>query len=209
MTETTAVGALNSGEPYLLHPDSVGRPSPPLIEAKIVDPQGRTLPPGALGEICFKSPANMRGYYKDPRATAEIFLEDGWLRTGDIGMMDEEGFLYIKDRAKDMVIRGGENIACQEVEDALYEHPKVFEAAVFGLPEERLGEQVAAVVMVRPGQSLTEEELRDFLKPKLAAFKIPARIWIQSEPLPRGATDKIYKKGLREQKIKALTGLQD
>jgi acyl-CoA synthetase (AMP-forming)/AMP-acid ligase II len=201
LTETTALGALHSGESYLLRPDSVGRPSPPLVEAKIVDSRGRTLKAGEIGEICFKSPANMKEYWKDPRATAEVFLEGGWLKTGDVGLMDEEGYLYIKDRAKDMVIRGGENIACKEVEDALYEHPKVFEAAVFGLPEARLGEQVAAVVMVRPGESLREEELREHLKSRLAQFKIPSLIWIQKEPLPRGATDKIHKKGLKEQKL--------
>jgi long-chain acyl-CoA synthetase len=202
LTETTALGALNSGEPYALHPDSTGRPSPPLVEAKIVDEKGHTLKTGAIGEICFKSPANMKEYWKDPKATSEIFLEDGWLKTGDVGIMDEEGFIYIKDRAKDMVIRGGENIACQEVEDALYEHPKVFEAAVFGLPEERLGEQVAAVVMVRPGETLSQQELKDFLAPRLAGFKIPNLIWIQKDPLPRGATDKLYKRGLKEEKLK-------
>ena len=140
LTETTAVGAINVGETYALHPDSVGRPSPPVIEAKIVDEWGKTLGIGKIGEICFKSPANFRCYWKDPKATIEIFLDGGWLKTGDVGMMDGDGFIYIKDRIKDLVIRGGENIACQEVEDALYEHPKVFEAVVFGLPEERLGE---------------------------------------------------------------------
>lgn len=204
LTETTALGALNAGDPYLLRPESVGRPSPPLVESKIVDEKGRTLHAGEIGEICFKSPANMKEYWKDPQATREIFLEGGWFRTGDVGLLDEEGYLYIKDRAKDMVIRGGENIACKEVEDALYEHPKVFEAAVFGLPDERLGEQVAAVIMARPGETLTEQELREHLLPRLAAFKIPALIWVQKEPLPRGATDKIYKKGLKEQKLQEL-----
>jgi long-chain acyl-CoA synthetase len=201
LTETTAIGATNAGEPYLTHPDSVGRPTLPLVEAKIVDEQGRTLKNGEIGEICFKSPANLKEYWKDPQATADIFLEDGWLKTGDVGIMDDEGFIYIKDRAKDLVIRGGENIACREVEDAIYEHPKVFEAAVFGLPEERLGEQVAAVIMVRQGERLTEQELKDFLVSRLARFKIPSLIWIQEEPLPRGGTGKLYKKGLREEKL--------
>ncbi len=204
LTETTAVGAINAGEPYAKHLDSVGRPSPPVVEAKIVDEQGKTLETGKIGEICFKSPSNLRGYWKDPKATADIFLDDGWLKTGDVGIMDEEGFIYIKDRIKDLVIRGGENIACLEVEDALYEHPNVFEAAVFGLPEERLGEQVPAVVMVRPGKNLTELELKDFLHPRLAGFKIPSLIWIQKDPLPRGATDKLYKKGLKEEKLKEI-----
>ena len=201
LTETTAIGATNAGEPYLTHPDSVGRPTPPLVEAKIVNEQGRTLINGEIGEICFKSPANLKEYWKDPQATADIFLEDGWLKTGDVGIIDDEGFIYIKDRAKDLVIRGGENIGCREVEDAIYEHPKVFEAAVFGLPEERLGEQVAAVIMVRQGERLTEQELRDFLVSRLARFKIPSLIWIQDEPLPRGGTGKLYKKGLREEKL--------
>jgi long-chain acyl-CoA synthetase len=204
LTETTAVGCINAGENYAVHPDSVGRPSPPIIEAKIVDPAGNPLLNGDIGEICFKSTANLRCYWKNTEATDEIFLDDGWIRTGDVGLMDEEGFVYIKDRVKDLVIRGGENIACQEVEDALYEHPYVYEAAVFGLPEERLGEQVAAVIMVRPGEQLAEQELKDFLDSRLAKFKIPSIIWFQKDPLPRGATDKIYKKGIREEKLKEI-----
>jgi len=204
LTETAAVGATNAGDNYAAHPDSVGRPTPPLVEAKIVDETGNTLRRGEIGEICFKTPSNLRCYWKDPESTADIFIEDGWLKTGDIGIMDEEDFIYIKDRAKDLVIRGGENIACREVEDAIHEHPKVFEAAVFGLPEERLGEQVAAVVMVRSGESLSSSELRDFLENRLARFKIPSLIWIQKDPLPRGATEKIQKKALKEDKIKEI-----
>ena len=185
----------------MAHPDSVGRPTPPLVEAKIVNEQGKTLKNGEIGEICFKSPANLRGYWKDPKATSDVFLEGGWLKTGDVGFMDEEGFITIKDRAKDLVIRGGENIACREVEDAIYEHPKVFEAAVFGLPEERLGEQVAAVIMVRPEEELTEQELRDFLRSRLAKFKIPTLLWLQKEPLLRGGTGKIHKRGMKEEKL--------
>ena len=206
LTETAAVGCINAGGNYAIHPDSVGRPSPPIIEAKIVDPSGNTLPTGEIGEICLKSTANLRCYWKNPEATDEISLEDGWIKTGDVGVVDEQGFVYIKDRVKDLVIRGGENIACQEVEDALYEHPNVYEAAVFGLPEERLGEQVAAVVMVKPGEQLIEQELKDFLGNRLAKFKIPNLIWLQKNPLPRGATDKIYKKGLREEKLKEIGG---
>lgn len=202
LTETTALGATNSGPAYLAHPDSVGRPTPPLVEAKIVDDKGRTLKNGEIGEICFKSPANLREYWKDPKSTEEIFLEGGWLKTGDVGIIDDEGFIYIKDRAKDLVIRGGENIACREVEDAIYDHPKVFEAAVFGMPEEKLGEQVAAVIMVKPGEDMTAEELREFLTPRLAKFKIPTLIWFQTEPLLKGATGKIHKRAIKEAKIK-------
>ena len=204
LTETTALGATNAGEPYLTHPDSVGRPTPPLVEAKIVNEQGQTLKIGEIGEICFKSPANLREYWKDPKASADIFLEGGWLKTGDVGIIDDDGFIYIKDRAKDLVIRGGENIACREVEDAIYEHPKVFEAAVFGLPEERLGEQVAAVIQVRPEEELTEEELRNYLSTRLAKFKIPTLLWIQKDPLLRGGTGKINKRGMKEEKLAGL-----
>ena len=205
LTETTALGTGNGGDDYAAKPDSVGRATPPLVQAKIVDNRGNALKPGEIGEICFKSPANLRCYWNDPAATADVFLESGWLKTGDIGMMDEDGFIYIKDRAKDMIIRGGENIGCKEVEDAIYEHPDVFEVAVFGLPEERLGEQVAAVVMLRQDKSLSEKELQDFLSGRLARFKIPSLIWMQYEPLPRGATAKIFKKKIREEKLQELT----
>jgi len=204
LTETTALGSGNGGPNYAAKPDSVGRATAPLVEVKIVDEAGGALGAGEVGEICFKSPANLRCYWNDPKATEGIFLDDGWIRTGDLGSLDEEGFLYIKDRAKDMIIRGGENIACREVEDAIYEHPDVFEVAVFGLPEERLGEEVAATIMAQPGSELTEDDLRDFLKDRLAKFKIPSRLWIQDEPLMRGATGKIFKRKMREQKIKEL-----
>jgi len=204
LTETAAIGAINEGENYAIRPDSLGKPTPPLVEAKIVDERGKALGNGDIGEICFKSPANMRCYWNDRRATKEIMLDGGWVKTGDVGIIDKEGFIYIKDRAKDLVIRGGENIACQEVEDAINEHPSVFEAAVFGLPEPKLGEQVAAVVMIRQGASLNQQSLKDFLKSRLAAFKIPGLIWIQTEPLMRGATGKLYKKGIREGKLKEI-----
>lgn len=206
MTETTALGSGNGGDDYSAKPDSVGRATPPVMKIKIIDTDGKTVEAGELGEVCFKSPTNLRCYWKDPEATAEISLGDGWIRSGDVGMMDEDDFIYIKDRIKDLIIRGGENIACRDVEDALHEHPNVFEAAVFGLPEERLGEQVAAVVMIREGCDLTEQELLDFLESRLARFKIPSIIYLQREPLPRGATGKIFKKKIREEKSKELQG---
>lgn len=204
MTETTALGSGNAGDNYTAKPDSVGRATPPVMAIKVVDDEGNDLQAGELGEVCFKSPTNLRCYWKAPEATAEIFLDDGWMRSGDIGLIDEEGFIYIKDRAKDIIIRGGENIACRDVEDALHEHPNVFEAAVFGLPEERLGEQVAAVIMIREGTDLTEQELLEFLKSRLAKYKIPSILYLQRELLPRGATGKIFKKKIREDKLEEL-----
>ncbi|MBW2092788.1 MAG: acyl--CoA ligase [Deltaproteobacteria bacterium] len=204
LTETTALGATNSGENYANKPDSVGRPTPPIVEVKIVDVDGKTLKSGEIGEICFKSCANFRGYWKKPEATKEALLDGGWFRTGDLGCVDEEGFIYIKDRAKDLVIRGGENISCKEVEDVIYEHPAVFEAAVFGVPDERLGEQLAAVIMIKPGEELDEDHLRDFLSERMARFKVPNYIWLQDEPLPRMGTGKIFKRKMKEEKIEML-----
>jgi len=204
LTETTALGTGNDGDNYAKKPDSVGRATPPLVEVKIVDHKGNDLATGEIGEICFKSPANLRCYWNDPKATKEVFLADGWIRTGDLGLLDEEEFLYIKDRAKDMIIRGGENIASREVEDAISEHPYVFEVAVFGMPEERLGEQVAAMIMVQQGEELSEQDLTDFLSNRLAKFKIPSLFWFQTEPLRRGATGKIFKRQMCEEKLKEL-----
>ncbi|MEE8397534.1 MAG: class I adenylate-forming enzyme family protein [Desulfobacterales bacterium] len=204
MTETTAIGTGNGGESYAAKPDSVGKATFPLVQVKIVDTDGNALPAGDMGEICFKTVANLRCYWSDPKATKDIYLADGWIRSGDIGVMDDEDFVYIKDRAKDMIIRGGENIACREIEDAIYEHPSVFEAAVFSMPEERLGEQVSAVVMVREGEVLSEKELQDFLGHRLAKYKIPSLIWLQRESLLRGGTGKIFKKQIREDKLLEL-----
>jgi len=142
------------------------------------------------------SPANVRGYWNKPEATAEAFIE-GWFHTGDVGYLDEDGFLYIVDRIKDIIIRGGENISCIEVEAAIYQHEAVEEAAVFGLPDARLGESVGAAVVLRPGASLEDEALRLYLKEHLAGFKIPAHIWFCAERLPRIASGKIFKRQLK------------
>ena len=139
---------------------------------------------GTRGEIWMKGPNLFRGYWNKPEATAEV-LVDGWLATGDLGRIDDEGFLYIEDRAKDMVLRGGENVYSAEVESAIYEHPGVYEAAVFGVPHERLGEEVATVITRRPGSTLDAEELRRFLTGRIAPFKIPSRIAVSDERLPR------------------------
>jgi long-chain acyl-CoA synthetase len=133
------------------------------------------------------------GYWRKPEATAETIV-DGWLRTGDVGYVSEEGFLYIEDRVKDMILRAGENVHSAEVESALYEHPAVYEAAVLGLPHERLGEEVAAVVMVREGAALSAAQLQGFLAARLAAFMIPTRIAFTDAPLPRNPAGKFLKR---------------
>lgn len=200
MTETNAYGPGNSGVDYIEHPTSTGRATP-ILEIAVRDDSGRDLPVGERGEIWFKGPHLIRGYWNNPEATAETIV-DGWLRTGDIGRVDEEGFVYVEDRAKDMVLRGGENVYCAEVEAAIYEHPAVYEAAVFGVPHERLGEEVATVVYVRPGDELTEDELRAHVGERLAGFKVPSVVRIVHEPLPRNPAGKILKRALRD----ALTG---
>ncbi|HEX2851402.1 MAG TPA: AMP-binding protein, partial [Acidimicrobiales bacterium] len=197
MTETNAYGPGNNGDDYVAHPTSTGRVVP-VMEIDIRDTDGDSLPVGERGEIWFKGPNLIRGYWNKPEATAET-LVDGWLRTGDIGRIDEEGFVYVEDRAKDMVLRGGENVYSAEVEAAIYEHPAVYEAAVFGVPHERLGEEVAAAVYPRPGQTITADELREFLKPRLAPFKIPSKVEILDHQLPRNASGKILKRELRDQ----------
>jgi long-chain acyl-CoA synthetase len=197
MTETNAYGPQNSGDDYVSHPTSTGRATP-ILEIKVVDDQGDDLPAGERGEICFKGPNLIRGYWNNPEATAEA-IQDGWLRTGDIGRVDDEGFVYVEDRAKDMVLRAGENIYCAEVEAVLYEHPAVYEAAVFGLPDERLGEQVAAAIYPKPGQSVTVEELQDHVRRHLAGFKVPTYVQIVHEQLPRNASGKILKRSLRDE----------
>ncbi len=196
LTETNALGAVNSGAFYVANPHSTGRAVPAVTEFRIIDAAGETLPCGERGEVCIKSAANGLGYWNNPEATAEAFVA-GWFHTGDVGYLDEDGFLYIVDRIKEIIIRGGENISCLEVEAAIYNHPAVLEAAVFGLPDERLGEAVAAAIVLRDGSSMTEEELRDFLVEHLSSFKIPAHIWFREESLPRIATGKIFKRELK------------
>lgn len=196
LTETNALGSVNAGAFYTARPDSAGRAVPPVTEFRIVDADGSPLPAGARGELCIKSPANILGYWNKPEETAAAFV-DGWFHTGDVAYLDEEGFLYIVDRIKEIIIRGGENISCIEVEAAIYAHPGVHEAAVFGLPDERLGEIVGAAVVLREGVQLTAEDLRAELAKHLAGFKIPAHIWFRGEQLPRIASGKIFKRQLK------------
>lgn len=195
MTETCATVTLNLGEDYVHRPDSAGAP-PLAVDLKIVGPDGKTLPPGEVGELWCKSPSNCKSYWNRPDATAETF-RDGWVVTGDLARLDGEGFLYLVDRAKDMLIRGGENIYSIEVESALYDHPAVMDAAVVGIPHKVLGEEVGAVVQLKPGKTVSEDELRAHVASQLAAFKVPVEIKFQSEPLPRNANGKILKPELR------------
>jgi long-chain acyl-CoA synthetase len=193
MTETNAYGPGNYAEDYLSHPTSTGRVPTIVMDVDIRDESLHSLPLGESGEIWLKSPTMIRGYWHNPIATQET-IQAGWLRTGDLGHVSEEGFLYVEDRAKDMILRAGENVYSAQVESAIYEHPAVYEAAVFGLYNERLGEEVAAAVMVREGFSLTSDELREFLSTRLAAFMIPSRVAFTREPLPRNGAGKLVKR---------------
>ncbi|MDY7104083.1 MAG: AMP-binding protein [Actinomycetota bacterium] len=197
LTETSGAAVANSGADYVSRPDSVGRPISPVMEVRIVGPDGDDLPTGDVGEIWIKGPTVVRGYFGLPAETAASFT-DGWFHTGDLGRLDDEGLLYVVDRLKDVIIRGGENIYAAEVEAAIYEHPDVTEAAIVGLPHERLGEEVGAVVRLRDGAGLTEDGLRAHVAERLAGFKVPARVWLRTDELPRNATGKVLKRELRE-----------
>ena len=197
LTETNGVGAGNFNENYLAKPGSTGRASPPLAELGILDDDGNVLPQGAIGEICIRSICNFVGYWKNDQATREAFTADGWFRSGDLGYLDADAYLYIVDRKKDIIIRGGENISSIEVETALYAHPDVAEASVFGLPDERFGEVPVAVYQAEEGRTLDPEALRDFVAARIAPFKVPAKFWQVTEPLPRLGTEKVDKRTLR------------
>jgi long-chain acyl-CoA synthetase len=164
---------------------------------KIVGEKDETLPTNALGELWAKGPNVVKGYWNNPAASAETFV-DGWLKTGDIAKIDEEGFCYIVDRKKDMLLRGGENIYCIEVEDVLYQHPAVMDAAVVGIAHRILGEEPGAVVTLKPDTTASEEELRAFVAERLAAFKVPVRVVFWPEMLPRNPSGKILKTELKK-----------
>lgn len=196
MTETTATVTSHVGEDYLGRPDSAG-PAVPIADLRIMSLDGeRELPVGEVGELWAKGPQIVQGYWNKPEATAAAFV-DGWVRTGDLARLDGEGFLYIVDRAKDMVIRGGENIYSIEVENVLFDHPAVMDAALIGLPHRTLGEEPAAVVHLAPGAEASEEELKAWVRERLAVFKTPVRIAFLPEPLPRNANGKILKAELK------------
>ncbi len=204
LTETNAIGAIISGKFYAARPNSTGRPTPPVTAVKIVDEQDNELASDEIGEICIKGPTVMKGYWNNPEATTEV-IKNGWFRTGDIGKLDELGFLIILDRAKDIVIRGGENIGCAEVEYAISEHPDVSEVSVYGIPDDRLGEVLCASVMIAKDSPLDSHNLQTFLQSRIAAFKIPELLFFQYEQLPRIATGKIAKKELRQRTLDYLS----
>ena len=197
MTETNAFGPGNTGKFYTDRPTSTGRAIRPMGVAVWDPATKKVLGPNEYGEIMMSGPMLIRGYWNRPDATAES-IENGWLHTGDGGYIDEEGFLYIKDRIKDMILRGGENVFCTEVEGAIYEHPAVHEAAVFGVPHERLGEEVAVAIKMNDGMTMTAEDLWKFLDGKISSFKVPNHVIILNEPLPRNAAGKFLKTALRD-----------
>jgi long-chain acyl-CoA synthetase len=197
MTETCATVTSNGAEDYVNRADSCG-PAAAVAALEIRDPEdGKTvLPTGVVGELWSFGPMNCKAYWNKPEATAQTYV-DGWVRTGDLARLDEEGFCFIIDRAKDMLIRGGENIYCVEVENVLYDHPAIMDAAVVGKPHRTLGEEPAAVVTLKPGAEATEEELRRHVAERLAGFKVPVEILIRHETLPRNANGKILKSELK------------
>jgi long-chain acyl-CoA synthetase len=196
MTETASVGATMSGPVFDLKPHSSGIPSP-IIEIRAADPSGRTLGPGQDGEVQLRGVTVTPGYWRRDELNAEAFTDDGWLRTGDVGHLDEDGFVHITGRIKEIVIRGGENIAPIEIENVAYRHRGVKEVAVFGVPDDAMGEELALVCHPGPGHTFTEAELRDHLGRTLPGFKVPKYIVISEQPLPRNASEKIHRLALR------------
>jgi acyl-CoA synthetase (AMP-forming)/AMP-acid ligase II len=199
LTETNAVGCANYWSNYAAKPDSTGRAQKPFVDLAILGPDDRHLPAGEAGEIAIRSAANIRCYWQNPAATAAAITADGYFRSGDIGYLDEDGYLFIVDRKKEIIIRGGENISAAEVEAACYACPEVAEVSVFGVPDERLGEVPLAVVRLQQDAAMTEAELRAFLEGRLAKFKIPERFIFSGEPLPRLGTGKFDRRALKAQ----------
>jgi long-chain acyl-CoA synthetase len=197
LTETNCAGCCNIGENYLAKPASTGPASQPLIEIQVFGPDGEALPPGIRGEVAMRSVCTFLGYWGNPEETAAVLRDDGFLLTGDLGYLDEDGYLFIVDRKKDIIIRGGENIASVEVEQAIYAHPGVAEASVFGLPCDYYGEVPVAVYSIKDGHLLSEEELREHVAARIAAFKVPVRLWREDTALPRLGSTKIDKRSLK------------
>lgn len=199
LTETNGVGCGNFNENYLAKPGSTGRASRPLVDIGILDDDGNKLAQGAVGEVCFRTIANFKGYWNNDEATDAAFTKDGYFRTGDLGYLDEDDYLFIVDRKKDIIIRGGENISCIEVEEGIYAHPDIRECSVFGMQDDKFGELPAAVYLTKDGADVSPDDLRKFLTGKLAPFKMPQQIWQAHDPLPRLGTQKIDKRSVRTQ----------
>ena len=195
MTETNAIGTGIGGDDYLARPESSGRGSA-VLDLRIVDDTGAALPAGQRGELQVRGASVFRGYWNRPDADADAFTNDRWLRTGDVAYLDDQGFLFIVDRIKDLVIRGGENIGCGTVEAAILEHPAVLEASAYAVPDDRLGEEVGATVYTN--SALAADDLRTFLNDRLARYKVPRYVTITDAPLPRIASGKIFKRGIRD-----------
>ena len=203
LTETSAMTTMNSGDDYVRKPDSVGPPAPVCDVAVVPEewdgeepPADQAPDPTRVGELWIKGPNVVRGYWNRPEETASSFSR-GWLHSGDVATIDEEGFVHIVDRAKDMIIRGGENVYCVEIEGALHEHPAVADCAVIGVPHPVLGEEVGAVIVLRPGADVAADELSRHVRERLAAFNVPSRYWFRGEALPRNPAGKILKRELR------------
>ena len=197
LTETNCTGCCNIADNYIAKPGSTGPASAPLVEIAVLGPDGDPLPTGLRGEIALRSICNFRGYWGNPEETAAALRRDGFFLTGDLGYLDEDGYLFVVDRKKDIIIRGGENIASTEVEQAIYAHPGVAEASVFGLPHDRYGEVPVAVYSIKDGHRLSEDELLRHLATRIAAFKVPVRLWREDDALPRLGTEKIDKLTLK------------
>ena len=199
LTETNGVGCGNFTENYLAKPTSTGPATKPLVEVEMLDDDGNIMPQGERGEVCIRTIANFNGYWDNEQSTRDAFTDDGFFRTGDIGYLDEDGYLFIVDRKKDIIIRGGENISCPEVEAAAYEHESIAELSVFGIADDKYGEVPGIVYHTKDGAALSEDDLKSFLAPRLAPFKIPVHYWQEIEPLPRLGTQKIDRVTLRRE----------
>jgi long-chain acyl-CoA synthetase len=193
LSETSPVASFN-------HPDrerkagSIGTPIRG-VELRVVDPLGADVPPGEVGEIAIRGHNVMKGYWRRPEATTEA-IPDGWFRSGDLARLDEDGYFFIVDRRKDLIIRGGYNVYPREIEEVIYEHPAVAEAAVIGVPDAALGEEVGAAVVLKPGSTATPEDIQEYVKGQVAAYKYPRRVWL-ADALPKGPTGKVLKRAIR------------
>jgi long-chain acyl-CoA synthetase len=196
LTESTSIVTYNPHADILRIPESVGPPVP-VLEVKVLDPDGKELSPGEVGELCVKGPSVVKQYWNNQLATEQTFV-NGWLHTGDLGHKDEDGYVYIVDRIKDMIVSGGENIYCLEVENALMQHPAVLDAAVVGVPDPVMQEAVKAVICLRPGMSATADEIKEHCKKLIASYKKPKYVVFSDSMLPRNPGGKVLKSALKD-----------